>query len=691
MSWLYSVILAGLMFSGSGGDIAFSGKQYNPEPQTSTEQVVKLDETEKFEQSYNLNPKGKVRVSNVNGSITIEAWDKAEVKLEATKIAENKEMLADVEIKVDSTANSFSVESDYDNWNSKNSVWKNRRNLEVHYRLMVPRTAVLEEIEAVNGSVTVSNFTNSTNVSAVNGQVKATNLRGNASLSTVNGTVNADFDSLEASSKIELETVNGQVNLLIPSDSNATIKADTVNGRIANDFGLPVRKGEYVGKDLYGRLGNGSAKINLSSVNGGLIINRKNDGKNPSSTTNLLNDANSEDSEDAESKVDVKVNVQPKIKVDKMNKDIAKAMKDSEKDRAESMREAEREIQEAMREMQVELKNLDPQTRRIAEEAVRTSLESLRNMKDVNLEDLQIKIEAMKLDQLANLERLAEINWTESAPSIEKKSETFRVKGTPKVSINAIGCDVKVSGWDKSEVQYVVKKLSRGGSKSPIAMTADASDSEVKIVVNNQNSEEESFDEGGKNVFVEVFVPKKSNLKIATDGEIRIESVTGELELNGTEGAVNIRDAEGKLRLFTADGRVRIIGFRGELESQTNDSEVFLEGDFTKINATSQSGDIYLTLPETANASIKTNSEIGFISNKNTTVFGSKYNVFINGDSVDFKVDESKANTEKCDGCIAFVKESEDTWKTGNGDSKFSFTTDGGTLYIRNSNAVVRK
>jgi len=35
-----------------------------------------------------------------------------------------------------------------------------------------------------------------------------------------------------------LSTVNGRVNLAIPSDANATINADTLNGNITNDLGL---------------------------------------------------------------------------------------------------------------------------------------------------------------------------------------------------------------------------------------------------------------------------------------------------------------------------------------------------------------------------------------------------------------------------------------------------------------------
>jgi len=220
MSWLYSLVFAGLLFS-SNGDQAMNRVQNSAAPVLATEIVV-ADEIEKFEQSYPLSKNGNVSVSNVNGSITVEAWDKDEVRLEATKIGDSKESLADVDIKVESTADSFSVEADYKSWkwNEKRNENRNRK-LEVEFRLSVPRTAVLNEIETVNGSVTVSNFTNITKVSAVNGNVTATNLKGAANLSTVNGQVMADFDRVAPSSKINLSTVNGQVSLVVPSDVNA--------------------------------------------------------------------------------------------------------------------------------------------------------------------------------------------------------------------------------------------------------------------------------------------------------------------------------------------------------------------------------------------------------------------------------------------------------------------------------------
>src|SRR6266404_1056649 len=253
MSWLFTMIFAGLMVSSDG--VGSSPAVDNNDQRKDIPPVVQTqDETERFEQTYPISANGRVSISNVNGSITAEAWDRSEVKLSYVKTADTKERLADVEVRIDARPDSFKVETDYGSWKDRNNGDRNRNSgrLQVEYRLMIPRGAVLNEIETVNGSVTVSNFVNITRISAVNGHVNASNLRGAATLSTVNGEVVADFDRLETGTKINLSTVNGKVNLVIPSDSSATVKADSLNGNISNDFGLPVRKGRYVGRDLYG-------------------------------------------------------------------------------------------------------------------------------------------------------------------------------------------------------------------------------------------------------------------------------------------------------------------------------------------------------------------------------------------------------------------------------------------------------
>ncbi len=636
MSWLISLVLAGMVFSND----ATVPVQQNNYTNTEATKIVRMDETERFEQTYPLSANGRVSVSNVNGSITIDTWDRNEVKLEAVKNAGEKSKLTEVEIQIDAQKDYLKVETNYDSWKSDggNRGWKNYGRLTVEYHLTVPKNAVLDEIETVNGSVNINNSNNSTKASAVNGEVIANNLRGTANLSTVNGTVEANFDQLQSSSRITLDTVNGTVNLTIPSDANATVKADTVNGKIVNDFGLPVRKGQYVGKDLYGKIGSGEVQISLNSVNGGLNIKRKNDGKNVNPATNLLPQKNKEDDEKDWDDSDDNSDDNSSVNVSKMNKDIDKSVKESQKDAAKQMKNAQKEMADAQKEM----------------DKIRPELAK------INTAEIQAQIdESMKL-QRETMARLAEANFLPGAPVIEKKDDTFTVKGTPKVSVDAKNCAVSVRGWDRQEVQYSVTRISKRRTQKTLDMTVDHSDSEVKIRVNGgKDSSNQDYFGDAERVRVEVFVPKKSNLWIRTDREIRLENVSGEIDLKGADESINVRDVDGKLKIASADGRIRVIGFKGEIESQTADGDMNLEGDFRKITATTGDGNIILNLPDDASATIRANTE-----------------------SVDVAgIAPSKITTVD-------VSEESSVWRIGNGSANYNFTVADGKVYIRSANIL---
>ena len=116
----------------------------------------------------------------------------------------------------------------------------------------------------------------------------ARGLTGATKLSTINGSLEASFDRLDVSKPISVGSVNGSVSLTIPSDSNAQLKANTVHGAIRNDFGLPVRDGEYVGHELAGQLGQGGVLIKLGNVNGTITIHHASDGRPLSHATSFL-------------------------------------------------------------------------------------------------------------------------------------------------------------------------------------------------------------------------------------------------------------------------------------------------------------------------------------------------------------------------------------------------------------------
>ncbi|NNE99041.1 MAG: hypothetical protein HKN25_08485, partial [Pyrinomonadaceae bacterium] len=192
MSYLLTFFLAGVTIA-SGAGVPTKNISLADDLYTSSSVSVKDDETERFEKTYPFSANGRIQVSNVNGSITIDSWDKNEIKFEYVKVANTKERLSEMEVRIAAEQDRFSVETKYDRVKRSNKKRWNGK-LYADFTLTVPRNARLDDIETVNGSVTVSNMFNYSDVSAVNGAVKATNLRGTAKLGTVNGTVYAEFD-----------------------------------------------------------------------------------------------------------------------------------------------------------------------------------------------------------------------------------------------------------------------------------------------------------------------------------------------------------------------------------------------------------------------------------------------------------------------------------------------------------------
>lgn len=258
------------------------------------------DFTEEFHQTYAISPDGRVELDNINGDVHISTWDRSEVKVDAVKYAGTKERLDEVRIEVDPGKDYLSIRTKYRD-HDLNFNWGSRNNpAGVEYSLTVPRALRLDEIKLINGSLDVNGMTGEVHASCINGRLAAHNLSGRAELSTINGHLDARFDQLGGSS-IELNSVNGSVELTIPSDSKAEIGASTVSGGIENDFGLHVNHHRFVGHDLRGELGNGGPRITLHNVNGRIDIRHASDGRTLSPVKDLSHrDRDNDDEDDSE-------------------------------------------------------------------------------------------------------------------------------------------------------------------------------------------------------------------------------------------------------------------------------------------------------------------------------------------------------------------------------------------------------
>ncbi|MGI9101380.1 MAG: DUF4097 family beta strand repeat-containing protein [Terriglobales bacterium] len=244
--------------------------------------------SEEFHQTYNLTPGGRIELRNINGSVKISSWSQNQVKVDAVKWANRKHRLDEAKIEVNASTDLVSIRTRYPEGvqTFRDDDYDNPASVE--YTLTVPAGARLDEIKLINGNLEVRNMSARVYAACINGKLTASGLHGDTHLSTINGRLDANFDRLDPRNRLELSSVNGNVDVTLPSDANTELTAKTVHGFISNDLGLPADNDTFASHKLAARLGAGDSRVELKNVNGSIKVQRAADGKPASPVTNLL-------------------------------------------------------------------------------------------------------------------------------------------------------------------------------------------------------------------------------------------------------------------------------------------------------------------------------------------------------------------------------------------------------------------
>jgi DUF4097 and DUF4098 domain-containing protein YvlB len=530
--------------------------------------------TEEFHQVYPLSATGRVSLENINGGVKIKVWDRAAVQVDAIKKAYKRERLNEAKIEVVATEENVKIKTDYPDeqqtFRSGEGRWENPAIVE--YALTVPRKAVLESIEMVNGGVDIDGVEGSVKASSINGSVTARGLLGEARLSTINGPLRATFTQLDAAKVISLNSVNGTVTLIIPSDSNASFRAATVHGSISNDFGMQVRHGEYVGHNLDGQIGNGGPRIKLDNVNGGIQINHADDGRTLSPVTSI---AVAEKSMDATMAEDISRQVEQAMvareKIERAR--VSQAQREAQRQVDAAMRDAQREVEQAQRELQ-----------RQQREQARAQAQS------------RMAVHRTRIN-----------SGDQYGPQVSsKETKTFSVSGAPRVTINTFDGHVTIRGWDKPEVTYTAtKRANTEESLKQVELQAEQQGQTISIIAKNEFEQNAS-------VHLEVYVPRQSTLHVSSgDGRLSLEGVSGDITLRSGDGPIEVSNSGGQLHVNTGDGQIQISKFDGQVDARTGDGGIALDGNFNALSARTGDGTISLTVPAGSSFTIETNATDG--------------------------------------------------------------------------------
>ena len=216
-------------------------------------------------------PAGPLNVdAGQNGGISIEGWDRNEIRVRAIVQASSRE-----DGSARTLASQVQISAGGGRVYATGPENVRRQSWSVSYRINVPRKNDLD-LRASNGGITITGVTGNMRFDTTNGGVRLNEVGGRVNGETRNGGLNVTLSGSRWDGEgLDVETSNGGVNLLIPDGYNAELETRTVNGGLRIDFPITVQ-GELTGRNgLTTTLGSGGPLVRVRTTNGGVTIRRR--------------------------------------------------------------------------------------------------------------------------------------------------------------------------------------------------------------------------------------------------------------------------------------------------------------------------------------------------------------------------------------------------------------------------------
>lgn len=149
------------------------------------------------------------------------------------------------------------------------------------------------EVASVSGDVEFEGESAHVDAESVSGDLRISGVSGEVSVETVSGSaivragtvsefeaasVSGDIDfegAVAAGGRVDVESMSGDVSLTLPAASSGRVSAETFSGDLSNEFGLPVEDEEGPGSTMHGKIGDGSASIEIESFSGDVELRKR--------------------------------------------------------------------------------------------------------------------------------------------------------------------------------------------------------------------------------------------------------------------------------------------------------------------------------------------------------------------------------------------------------------------------------
>jgi DUF4097 and DUF4098 domain-containing protein YvlB len=265
------------------------------------------------EKQFKVGPGADVTLDTFDGSVQVESWSQAEVRVEIQKRGPDREIAAALEVRSSQDGNRIRVEAPAPKVTREFVGFGNYSGPSVSFVVRVPQNVKLTAITR-DGSIAVDKITGTVNLRSGDGSIRANAVSGDVtmhtndgslSLADVNGRLSLEsgdgsirvqgrFDDLhvktgDGSITIEAEdgsamkddwdisTGDGSISFQVPRAFNAEVDASSRDGRVRSDIdGLTASNDDDDDRGtLRGRIGSGGHTVTLRSGDGSItVLNR---------------------------------------------------------------------------------------------------------------------------------------------------------------------------------------------------------------------------------------------------------------------------------------------------------------------------------------------------------------------------------------------------------------------------------
>ena len=182
----------------------------------------------------------------------------------------------------------------------------------------------------------------------------------------------------------------------------------------------------------------------------------------------------------------------------------------------------------------------------------------------------------------------------DAGPYSVQEEKRFQVSGTPTLSLNTFSGSVEVRSWDRDEVLIEIQKRAADKTQAEaIAVRAEQSGNMITVDVKQPDGRQAFGFKVSPSARLVASVPRNCNLLARSgDGTVRVERVTGKIELRTGDGGIRGVDLAGAIVVHTGNGSLRFDDVEGSVDLESGDGGARVTGKLRAVRLRTGDGSV---------------------------------------------------------------------------------------------------